>query len=488
MTIANLNPERVWKNFYALTQIPRPSKKEGKVVEFMEKFGKSLGLETIKDEVGNIIIRKPATPGMENRKGIILQGHLDMVPQNNIDTPHDWEKDPIDAYEYDLDGEKWVKARGTTLGADNGMGVATAMAVLEAKDLVHGPIEALFTIDEETGMTGAFALKPGVLKGQILINLDSESEGEIYVGCAGGLDGSFTFDYKGEAAPKGYKFFEISVKGMRGGHSGMEINEGRGNANKTMARLLLPVLDKMDGRLASIHGGNLRNAIPREAVAVVAVPEANVSKMKRKVADIGKKVKAELALIDPNVVIAVKPAAKAKVMAGDVALNVVKAVLACPNEVVRMSNAMENLVETSSNLAMVNSDGRRVRIECLLRSSVDTAKENLADAIASVMTLAGGKVKYSGAYSGWNPNMKSPILAQMIEEYEGLYGKEPAVMAIHAGLECGVIGAKYEGLDMVSVGPTLCSPHSPDERVNVATVGKFWDFIVKVLANAPVKE
>ncbi len=268
----------------------------------------------------------------------------------------------------------------------------------------------------------------------------------------------------------------------------MEINEGRGNANKTMARLLLPVLGKMDGRLASIHGGNLRNAIPREAVAVVAVPEANVSKMKRKVADIGKKVKAELALIDPNVVIAVNPAAKAKVMAGDVALNVVKAVLACPNEVVRMSNAMENLVETSSNLAMVNSDGRRVRIECLLRSSVDTAKENLADAIASVMTLAGGKVKYSGAYSGWSPTMRSPLLAQMIKEHKGLYGKEPAVMAIHAGLECGVIGAKYEGLDMVSVGPTLCSPHSPDERVNVATVGKFWDFIVKVLANAPVKE
>ena len=487
MTIAKLNPDRVWKNFYALTQVPRPSKKEIKAVEFAEKFGRSLGLETYRDPLGNIIIRKPATPGMEDRKGIILQGHLDMVPQNNADTPHDWEKDPVEAYEYEIDGEKWVKARGTTLGADNGMGVATAMAVLEAKDIKHGPIEALFTIDEETGMTGAFGLEKGKLKGQILLNLDSETEGEIYVGCAGGLDAHFSFPYRTEAAPEGYKFFQITVKGMRGGHSGMEINEGRGNANKTMARTLLPILRDMDGRLASIAGGNLRNAIPREAVAVVAVPAAKANALKKSVAETFDAVKSEIGSIDPAVDMFVKPGKAERVMKGGVALRMVKAVLACPNNVVRMSADVPGLVETSSNLAIVRSNGHSIDIDCLLRSSVDTAKSDLAEAMRAVMELAGAKVEYSGGYSGWAPDMKSPILATMKKVYKDMYGKEPEVMAIHAGLECGIIGATYKGLDMVSIGPTICSPHSPDERVNVASVGKFWDFVVKVLENAPKK-
>ena len=487
MTIASLKPERVWKNFYALTQVPRPSKKEIKAVEFAEKFGRDLGLETYRDKLGNIIIRKPATAGMENRKGIILQAHLDMVPQNNADTPHDWEKDPVDAYEYEINGEKWVKARGTTLGADDGMGVATAMAILEAKDLRHGPIEALFTIDEETGMTGAFGLEKGKLKGEILLNLDSETEGEIYVGCAGGLDAHFSFPYRTEAAPDGYKFFKITVKGMRGGHSGMEINEGRGNANKTMARTLLPVLRDMDGRLASIAGGNLRNAIPREAVAVVAVPAAKASALKKTVAETFEAVKREIGSIDPAVDMFVKPCEAERVMKGGVALRMVKAVLACPNNVVRMSADVPGLVETSSNLAIVRSNGHSIDIDCLLRSSVDTAKNDLAEAMRAVMELAGAKVEYSGGYSGWAPDMKSPMLATMKKVYKDMYGIEPKVMAIHAGLECGIIGATYKGLDMVSIGPTLCSPHSPDERVNVASVGKFWDFVVKVLENAPKK-
>ena len=486
-TIANLKPERVWKNFYALTQVPRPSKKEHKAVEFIEKFGHDHGLETYRDPLGNVIIRKPATAGMEGCKGIILQSHLDMVPQNNADTPHDWEKDPVEAYEYEIDGEKWVKARGTTLGADDGMGVATAMAILEAKDLKHGPIEALFTIDEETGMTGAFGLEKGKLKGDILLNLDSETEGEIYVGCAGGLDAKFSFPYRVENAPNGYKFFKITVKGLRGGHSGMEINEGRGNANKAMARALVPILRDIDGRLASIAGGNLRNAIPRECIAVVGVPAGKVADFNEIISYTCDAIKNEIGSVDAAVEMFAEPHQAARVMRGGVALRMAKAVLGCPNGVTRMSADVPGLVETSNNLAMVRSNGRSIDIECLLRSSVDSAKNYLAESMRSVMELAGAKVDFKGGYSGWQPDMKSPILAAMKKVYKDMYGVEPKVMAIHAGLECGIIGATYKGLDMVSIGPTLCSPHSPDERVNVASVGKFWDFVVKVLENAPKK-
>ena len=486
-TIANLKPERVWKNFYALTQVPRPSKKEHKAVEFIEKFGHDHGLETYRDPLGNVIIRKPATAGMEGRKGIILQSHLDMVPQNNADTPHDWEKDPVEAYEYEIDGEKWVKARGTTLGADDGMGVATAMAILEAKDLKHGPIEALFTIDEETGMTGAFGLEKGKLKGDILLNLDSETEGEIYVGCAGGLDAKFSFPYRVENAPKGYKFFKITVKGLRGGHSGMEINEGRGNANKAMARALVPILRDIDGRLVSIAGGNLRNAIPRECIAVVGVPAGKVADFNEIISYTCDAIKNEIGSVDAAFEMFAEPHQAARVMRGGVALRMAKAVLGCPNGVARMSADVPGLVETSNNLAIVHSNGRSIDIECLLRSSVDSAKNSLAESMRSVMELAGAKVDFKGGYSGWQPDMKSPILAAMKKVYKDMYGVEPKVMAIHAGLECGIIGATYKGLDMVSIGPTLCSPHSPDERVNVASVGKFWDFVVKVLENAPKK-
>jgi len=487
MTLSKLNPQRVWKNFYSLTQIPRPSKKEGKAVLFLEKFGKNLGLETIKDELGNIIIRKPATKGMENRKGIILQAHVDMVPQKNNDKVHNWEKDPIEPRIVKVNGEDWVYATGTTLGADDGLGCAVAMAILEAKDLVHGPIEALFTIDEETGMTGARGLKSGIVKGDILINLDSEDEGELYVGCAGGLDVTAVFKYKEEALPKGYKVFEVNVKGMRGGHSGMEINEGRGNANKTMARVLLPILRDLKGKLIEIEGGNLRNAIPREAVAKIAIPVENVDTVKKLVDRVLAEVKNEISSIDPNVNIFIEPSTAKKVMAGNVALKMIKSVYACPNAVDRMSLAMENLVETSNNLAIIKSEDGKISIKCLMRGSIDSAKNDLSEAIRAAFELAGAKVTMKGGYSGWQPNMKSPILNTMKEMYKKLYGKEPAVKAIHAGLECGIFSEEYPNWDMISCGPTIRSPHSPDERVLISSVDKLWNFIVSVIADAPKK-
>lgn len=484
MTIENLEPKRVWKHFYSLTRIPRPSKREQKAVEYMYEWGKSLGLETIKDEVGNIIIRKPATPGMENRTGIIFQAHLDMVPQNNNDVVHDWDNDPV---ETKVVGD-WLYAQGTTLGADNGLGCAAAMAVLEATDLVHGPIEALFTIDEETGMTGAKALKGGLLKGDILINLDSETEGELYVGCAGGLDTNAEFKYKEEALPKDLVQFEVAVKGLRGGHSGMEINEGRGNSNKIMARLLLPILRDMGGRLICIEGGNMRNAIPREAVAYIAVPANKVSKAKKHVQKVTAEVKSEYKPIDPGVeVYFTKSEGAKKCIPAEVAVKAMQAVYACPCGVDRMSLVMDNLVDTSNNLAIVKSEKGKIIVRTLMRGSCDTAKADLSEAIRAVFELAGAKVAFSGGYSGWQPNMESPILKTMKETYKNLYGVEADVKAIHAGLECAIISNNYPHWDMISCGPTLMSPHSPEERVLIPTVEKWWNFLVEALKNAPVK-
>ena len=484
MTIDNLDPKCVWKNFYALTQIPRPSKKEGKAVDFMENFGKRLGLETIRDEVGNIIIRKPATKGMEHSKGVILQGHLDMVPQNNNDVAHDWEKDPVETY---IDGD-WVKARGTTLGADNGIGCAVIMAVLEAKDIEHGPVEALFTIDEETGMTGAKALKGGILKGDILINVDSETEGELYVGCAGGLDTDAEFPIRKERIGKGYRQFTIAVKGLRGGHSGMEINEGRANSNKLMARILLPLLRDCGVLLVSIEGGNMRNAIPREACAVIAVPASKTAKVLKSIEKASCDIRHEYALIDGNIEITVGKAAGAKnAIAADTALNVIKSLLACPCNVDRMSLAIPGLVETSNNIAIVKSENRKITVKTLMRGSSDSAKLALRDSIRCALELGGAKVRFSGGYSGWQPNMESGILDTMKRTYSGLFGSEPQVKAIHAGLECGILSTNYPHWDMISCGPTLMSPHSPDERLLIPSVEKFWKFIKEVLKNIPAR-
>lgn len=485
MNISELNPKSVWKHFYSLTQIPRPSKKEERAILFLEKFGKDMGLETIKDGIGNIIIRKPATPGMENRKGIILQAHIDMVPQKNSDKVHDFEKDPIQPRI--VDG--WVYATGTTLGADNGLGLAVAMAVLESKDLVHGPVEALFTVDEETGMTGARMLQPGIIKGDILINLDSEDEGELYVGCAGGLDATATFTYKNEKTPAGLAGYKLSVTGLKGGHSGMDIVLGRGNANKTIVRLLLPLIEEFGARVASIEGGSLRNAIPREAFAHLAIAASNEKGAKDLVARHLAEIKSELSAHEPDLNIVLERAdLPAEVIDADTALKAVLAVYGSPNGVERMSDAMPGLVETSNNLAIVKSENGKIQVKCLMRSSVDSAKDILAQSLGSVFKLAGAEVEFTGGYPGWKPNMNSDILSTMKEVYKDLYGREPEVKAIHAGLECGILGGIYSNWDMISCGPTIRSPHSPDERVNIETVEKWWNYVIKVLEKAPVKK
>lgn len=481
--IFNLEPKRVWKNFYSITQIPHPSKKEKALGDFIYNFGKKLGLESTIDEVGNILIRKPATPGMENCKGIILQGHFDMVPQKNSDIKHDFEKDPIEAY---VDGE-WVTANGTTLGADNGIGCAAAMAVLESTDIAHGPIEALFTIDEETGMTGAFGLKAGVLKGDILMNLDSEDEGELYVGCAGGLDANIKFDFTKEAVPANTCAYRLSITGLKGGHSGMDIALGRANSIKLAFRFLYNA-QKMGVRIATIDGGSLRNAIPREAFIDVVVPTAKCAEFEKSAAEYLAIYKAEFAATEATLSLKVeKSEAPAFVMDQKSQGNVIRAFFGCPNGVVRMSDSMPGLVETSNNLAIVCTDGTTVKGSCLLRSSVDSSKEALADKMASIFELAGAEITFSGAYPGWKPNIESPILKTMKGIYEKKFGKEPQIKAIHAGLECGLLGGVYHNLDMISFGPTIRSPHSPDEKVNIKTVGMFWDFLVEVLKNSPKK-
>lgn len=483
--IETLAPNGIWKNFKSITQIPRPSKKEARMVEFVKKFGKDLGLETYADSLGNVIIRKPATPGMENRKGVIFQAHLDMVPQKNNDKKHDFEKDPIDAY---IDGG-WIKANGTTLGADNGIGVAAMLLVLESKDLKHGPIECLFTIDEETGMTGAFALEPGKLKGDILLNLDSEDEGELYIGCAGGMDGNIEFNYLADKIPSGYIPYEFKVSGMKGGHSGMEINLGRGNSNLVLFRFLWNAERTVGLRLCETEGGNIRNAIPREAHAVVLIPDSNEKAFLKLAEEYLHTVKSELAATEPDLRMEWEKTGKPeRVMQTALQKNFVSAVYSCPNGAIRMTDGIPGLVETSTNLAIVKTSGDKINISCLLRSSVNSAKENLADTMRALFEIAGANVSFTGSYPGWKPNMDSSIMKTMDKVYKSMYNKELEIKAIHAGLECGIIGGVYPNLDMVSFGPTIRHPHSPDEKVDIASVQKFWDFLVETLKNIPVKK
>ncbi len=482
--IVNLEPKALWKHFYSLTQIPRPSKKEGKVVEFVKKFGEDLGLETIVDKVGNIVIKKPATEGMENRKGIILQGHLDMVPQKNSDTDHDFEKDPIDAY---IDGE-WVTARGTTLGADNGMGIAASMAVLESKELVHGPVEGLFTIDEETGMTGAENLKAGLLGGDILLNLDSEDEGELYIGCAGGVNTTAIRKYAEEDVNEGTTSFKVTVKGLKGGHSGLDINLGRGNSNKIMNALLMTATDKYGLRLANINGGSLRNAIPRETFAVVTVPKDKKKNFEKFVGEFSEIVKDEFKSTDAGVEVSVETVdMPAKIIDSDSTTALFKAIADCPNGVISISKEIEGIVETSTNLAIVKSENGKIEIDTLQRSLVDEGKDKLAADVRVAFQTAGFEAESSGDYPGWKPDPDSIILKEMKEIYNNKFGKIPEVKVIHAGLECGLLGSVYTNWDMISFGPTIRWPHSPDEKVNIATVQKFWDFLVETLKHVPEK-
>ena len=483
--IKDIQPKEVWSIFNEMLQIPRPSNHEEKIQEWAVNFGKSLGLETLKDEAGNVIIRKPATPGMEDRKGVVLQGHLDMVPQKNSDKKHNFETDPIEAF---VDGD-WVTANGTTLGADNGIGAAAAMAVFASKTLKHGPVEALLTATEETGMDGANGLKGGILKGDILINLDSEDEGELYVGCAGGEDATATFSYSEEEIPANFTALKLSVTGLKGGHSGIDIPLGRGNSNKIFFRILYAA-QKTGVRLASIDGGSLRNAIPRETFGVVAVDKKEVAGFISLVEQITTDVKNELSATEPELDISVEETGlPAKLIDSKTQQNLTAAVVACPNGVIRMSDSMEGLVETSTNLAIVKSDTAAKTVTCasLMRSSVDSARAELAMRMEAVFELADANVAFSGAYPGWKPNMDSPILKTMQEIYNDKYGKIPEIKAIHAGLECGILGGNYPDWDMISFGPTIRFPHSPDEKVNIATVQKFWDFLVATLENIPEK-
>ena len=484
MSIKNLEPNGLWKNFYNLTQIPRPSKKEEKVVAFVKEFGEKLGLETIVDKVGNVIIRKPATPGYENRMGVVLQAHLDMVPQKNSDKVHDFEKDPIETYIEN----GWVKANGTTLGADNGVGAAAAMAVLEATDLEHGPIEALFTIDEETGMTGANALESGVLKGDILINTDSETEGELYVGCAGGIDTCGYFTPKFEAVPAGSKAFQLVVKGLKGGHSGMDIILGRANANKVMNELLAYATEKLDARVADIQGGSLRNAIPRESFVTVTVSEDKAEELAAFVSQFETMKKEQFAAVEPDMSITIAPAEMpAQVMDKATIANIIEAVAKYPNGVIAMSKDFEGTVETSSNLAIVKLIDGKVMTASLQRSLVDASKDAVAAEMRELLEKCGAVAESTGSYPGWKPNINSPILHTMKKVYEEKYGKTPKIMVIHAGLECGILGSKYPNWDMVSFGPTLVFPHSPDEALKIDTVPLFWEFLAETLKNVPVK-
>ncbi len=482
--ILNLEPALLWKNFYSLTQIPRPSKHEDKVRDFLYQFGKDLGLETIKDEVGNVIICKPATPGMENRKGVVLQGHMDMVPQKNNDTNHDFEKDPIETY---IDNG-WVKAKGTTLGADNGMGVAAAMAVLESKDLQHGPIEVFITTDEETGMTGAMGVKAGVLKGDILLNLDTEEEGELYIGCAGGTNGNFTFHVKSAAVPMAVDAFKLVVTGLKGGHSGVDIHLERGNSIKVLTRVLHEGSKHFGLRIASLEGGSLRNAIPREASAYIVIPVEHKNAFTSVVASLEKIIKKELSAVEPTMKIILTPTEKPASLLDEVSqANIINALYACPNGVIRMSNEMPGLVETSINIGVLKTNKDMVVGQTLLRSSVDTAKVDLENMVDAVFTMARADIVFDGHYPGWKPNPDSEILGIMLGLYKKMFNKEPLVKAIHAGLECGILGGPYPNWDMISVGPTIVNPHSPDEKTEIASVNKFWDYLVETLKNIPTK-
>lgn len=492
MNITQLDPAIVWKNFHALTRIPRPSKHEEKVSEYLYNFGVNLGLETIRDEVGNIVIRKPATPGFEDRMGIILQGHMDMVPQKNSDVEHDFEKDPIQTW---IDGE-WVKAKGTTLGADNGIGVALALSVLESKDIQHGPVEVLVTIDEETGMTGANALSNKVLKGDLLINCDSEHEGELCVGCAGGLDTNVSARYRRMKPRKDFACWSLIVKGLRGGHSGMDIKLYRANSNVLSARIMLPLL-KAGIKLIDMEGGTLRNAIPRETESTVYIPKDKLAAAKRIVARAAKEIKTEFAIADPDIEIVFQPyvcpegctcdPSECKWVEDGAAERFIRAILACPNGVERMSDSLPGLTETSNNLAMVKIYKGRFTVKTLLRSSYDPAKLALARRIESAFLLAGCSVKFTGGYSGWAPNNASVILRVMKEVYKEKYGEDAKIVATHGGLECGILGSKYPHWDMVSFGPTIMYPHSPDEQLFIPAVGRSWDYLKAVLLAVPAK-
>ena len=483
--ILNLKPQCIWKNFYALTQVPRPSGHLEKIQQFLLDFAKQVGVEAFKDSAGNIVMRKPATPGMEQRKGIILQAHMDMVPQKTPESKHNFETDPIQPW---IDGE-WVKATGTTLGADNGLGVAAIMAVMEAKDLKHGPIDALITADEETGMYGANDLPEGELQGDILLNLDSETWGKFVIGSAGGIDVTATLEYKEVETDTEDAAVKLVVKGLRGGHSGLEINEGRGNANKMMVQMVREAIKELDARLASWHGGNMRNAIPFKAEAVVTLPKENVAELKEMVDDWKETFNDEFKLIEPQgIEVFCEEVELPKMqLPEEIQDNLVDAIFACHDGVVRFIPAYPSVVETSSNLAIIDIEGGRAALKILARSSREDMKAYVVGMLESCFSMAGMKVETAGSYGGWDPNPDSEVLHLLLKEYKELFGKDGIIQVDHAGLECSVILGKYPHLDVVSLGPTMKSPHTTTERLLIETVEPFWQLLKKALEDVPVK-
>lgn len=482
--IRQLQPQQLWNKFADLNTVPRASKKEGRVIAFMKDFGKNLGLETIEDDVGNVIIKKPATAGMENRVTIVMQSHLDMVHQKNNDTIFNFDTQGIDMY---VDGD-WVKAKGTTLGADNGLGVATIMALLESTDIPHPAIEALFTIDEETGMTGAMGLKGGLLSGGILLNLDTEEDDEIGVGCAGGVDVTAKRSYNEEETPEFKIGYTITIKGLQGGHSGMQIHEGLGNSNKILNRLLFDGFENFGLRISEIDGGSLRNAIPRESKAVVAIDaiheEAFLLEMKLQ----SETIKTEFKTMEPDLEVVISKTETPKnIMDLGVQEGLTRALYAACNGVYRMSADIPELVETSNNIARVIVKDGNIKIGCLTRSSVESSKMDLANTLRSTFELTGCEVELSGDYPGWTPNMDSAILKVLSRIYKDMNGEEAHVAACHAGLECGILGTNYPEMDMISFGPNIKGAHSPDERAQISSAQKYWKFVLEILKQIPKK-
>lgn len=482
--IRQLEPKALWNKFADLNAVPRPSKKEERVIAFMKDFGANLGLETIEDEVGNVIIKKPATSGMEDRKTIVMQSHLDMVCQKNADTDFDFDTQGIEMF---VEGD-WVKAKGTTLGADNGLGVATIMAILESTDIAHPAIEALFTIDEETGMTGAMGLKGGLLEGEILLNLDTEEDDEIGVGCAGGVDVTATRTYEEEATPENKVGYTIAVKGLQGGHSGMDIHKGFGNANKLMNRILFDAFENFGLRISEINGGSLRNAIPRESFATVVIDTIHAEAFEFEMKDTAAVIAKELKTMEPDLEVVVsKIETPSKVMDLGVQEGFIKAIYAAHNGVYRMSADITDLVETSNNVARVIVKEGQIKVGCLTRSSVESSKLDLANKLRATFELVGCDVEFSGDYPGWTPNMDSAILKVMRQLYVDLNNEEPHVAACHAGLECGILGTNYPEMDMISFGPNIKGAHSPDERAQISSTQKFWNFVLEILKQIPTK-
>ncbi|CAM4114382.1 aminoacyl-histidine dipeptidase [Shewanella aquimarina] len=483
-TLSQLQPQALWQWFEQICAIPHPSKHEQALSQYIQNWAKDKQLNVVEDKVGNLIIKKPATPGMENRKVVALQAHIDMVPQKNADKVHDFEKDPIEAY---VDGE-WVKAKGTTLGSDNGIGMASALAILGSDDIPHGPLEVLLTIDEEAGMTGAFGLEAGYLDAEILINTDSEQEGEIYMGCAGGVDAQITVPMVWQAAEPSLSTYTLTLSGLKGGHSGVNIHLGRGNANKLLARFLFNHADELALELTNFSGGSLRNAIPREASVSFMLPSENLPRLETLIQEYTDLVRQELAIADPDMLLTLSeiPAAT-QVMSEATQQTLIDLLNACPNGVMRMSDEIQGVTETSLNVGVITTEAESVSILCLIRSLIDSGREEVEGYLTALSNLAGAEVEFSGAYPGWKPDSSSPVMAIVKDTYESIYNKEPVIMVIHAGLECGLFKKPYPEMDMVSIGPTIRFPHSPDEMVLIETVEQYWKLLLAVLERIPEK-